>query len=119
MKSIERGLERRYREEVERKAAHPPRLDGPRNGRIVGVLIRHPKQAPYVQLEGRVALVDRDPDRGGATELYPGRAYARVDGVDIYDWRSPLRRLFFGSSLQDPLADNVREFMRSAQCCWS
>ncbi len=103
----ERGREQRYRERIQHRAAHPPQPDGPRNQFFVGRRLPQLKSAPYVQFEGRIALVAPEPDLGGATEFYLGRAFATIDGVDVYDWRNPLGRLFFESAPAEQHTDNV------------
>lgn len=93
----ERAVESRYHDLVLEQFIHPPQSEGPRNGRWTGTRIRKPKQMPFTRLEGRVALREPDPDLGGATEFYIGHQHAQVDGVDVYNWRNPLGRLFFNA----------------------
>lgn len=81
--------------------------DGPRNGAFVGTRVRPAKPVPYVQLEGRVALIRADQDLGGASDFYLGHRYARIDGVDVFNWRNPLGRSFFESGSPNDLSSNV------------
>lgn len=103
----ERRREQSYREYVEHRAANPAGADGPRSGQFVGWLIPEIKPARHVQFEGRVALVEPDEGLGGATEFYLGRAYGQVDGIDVYNWRSPFGRLFFDSSSVNEQIPNI------------
>lgn len=94
----EQEAESRYRRQVRDSCTHPAQPDGPRNGQWTGSLVRAPQDPPFVQLEGRVALIDPDPGLDGITEFYIGRRYAQVNGVDVFNWRSPYCRLFFDSN---------------------
>lgn len=98
----ERQMEERYLQKLSYEAAHPVQPEGPRNMRMIGRGLRHPKPAPFAQLEGRVALQQPDDELGGLTEFYLGWRYASIDGIDIYDWRNPLGKMFF-----EPTHDQV------------
>lgn len=102
----ERKAESRYRDKVRKSFTHPPQPEGPRNGVWLGSLVRAPQDPPFVQLEGHVALSNPDPGLDGITEFYIGRSYAHVDGVDVFNWRSPFCRLFFDSSPRESEVDN-------------
>ncbi|QFS89950.1 Helicase IV [Mycobacterium sp. THAF192] len=103
----ERRVEARYRERVADEARHPAQPDGPRNGRWTGSQVRAVKDAPFVQLEGRVALRKPSLELGGITEFYVGRKYSRIDGIDVINWRSPLGQLFFDGGLQNSSSDGL------------
>ena len=67
---------------------------------------RAPEDPPFVQLEGHIAFQSPRPWAGGITEFYIGRSYAQVDGVDVFNWRNPLCRLFFDSNPTSPQVEN-------------
>ncbi len=102
----EKETEARYRRKVHDSFNRPAQPDGPRNGQWTGSLVRAPQDPPFVQLEGRVALINPDPGLDGITEFYIGRRYAQVNGVDVFNWRSPLCRLFFDSNPRESEVDH-------------
>ena len=102
----EQEAESRYRNKVRESFTHPPQPEGPRNGLWVRPPARAPKDPPFVQLEGHIALSHPDPGLDGITEFYIGRSYAQVDGVDVFNWRNPLCRLFFDSNHNEPQVEN-------------
>ncbi|MCV7322324.1 AAA family ATPase [Mycolicibacterium confluentis] len=101
----ERDMESRYRQQVRNDAARLIQPDGARNGHWTGSRVRTPKPVPFVQLEGRVALRESDPDLGGITEFYIGRKYAQIGDAEVFSWKTPLARLFFDSGPPDPTAN--------------
>ena len=102
----EQEAELRYRRKVRDSFTRPAQPDGPRNGLWVRPPVRAPQDPPFVQLEGHVALSNPDPGLDGITEFYIGRSYARVDGVDVFNWRNPLCRLFFDSNPRESQVGN-------------
>ena len=102
----EQEAESRYRRKVRESFTHPAQPDGPRNGLWVRPSVRAPQDPPFVQLEGHVALSNPDPGLDGITEFYIGRSYAQVDGVDVFNWRSPFCRLFFDSNPRESQVGN-------------
>jgi DNA helicase-2/ATP-dependent DNA helicase PcrA len=102
----EQEAESRYRRKVRDSFTRPSQPDGPRNGLWVRPPVRTPQDPPFVQLEGHIALSSPDPGLDGITEFYIGRSYAQVDGVDVFNWRSPLCRLFFDSNPRESQVGN-------------
>jgi DNA helicase-2/ATP-dependent DNA helicase PcrA len=103
----ERAVEVRYGECIRAAATRPIQPDGPRNGAFTGTRIRQPKPVPRCQLEGRVALTGPDEALGGIRDFYIGHAYACVDGIEVFNWRSPLGRSFFDPDFGDRRDLNV------------
>lgn len=102
----EQEAESRYRRKVLDSFTHPAQPDGPRNGLWIRPPVSAPQEAPFVQLEGRVALIEPDPGLGGITEFYIGRSHAQGDGVDVFNWRNPFCRLFFDSNFRESQVEN-------------
>jgi len=104
---LEREVEALYRQHLRDKAIRPVQPEGPRSWWWTRTVTPKVKVTNGEDLIGRVALTKPVDDLGGATEFYFGDTFARIGGVEFYNWRNPLGRSFFDPESGGPTIDNV------------
>lgn len=104
----ERTAQKHYAKVLHDKASRPSAYQGPRNSLWTGSGLPKRREIVNGELIGRVALVRPDEDLlDGGSDFYIGETYAEVNGINVFNWTTPIACTFFRGSDHHPLCEDV------------
>lgn len=104
----EQTAQKQYRKILREEAAKPIVYSGPANGLWTGTGVPKPRSVVNGDLLGRVALARPDQDLlDGGSDFYIGEIHAKLNGINVFSWVTPIASTLFRGSGEHYLCDEV------------